>query len=386
MNRSDKVNIGPFSGLGRVLLASVVAAVICGCLFSGDDDENQAEDQAAGSSTLATIIAGTKEAGGEFDPNAGSAGPGSASGNTEPGHGASATVAIDRDVARKMLWVHLSRCITFSETDIEAVQVKDETYVRASEQSEHDSGLWKVGSTGEKIEPYDDMAKAWSSVVENNCDPILQTQIATPMPVIGDASSAATALWSYLVVCFPDLSVANVRATESHLSGEWIITTDDVHLKNMDRSVNFGVWSFDGSTGAGRPKNPLAEQWIGYLTNRCDPATLESIKQMFPLPTPGFPVNNQSEAQNRLWTYLSPCFPDRTPGGTVTTVPVLDPKSGTWTITQPQTVDGPPETPGGPTVTFKLQTAVWAVKVDGTVTPMNQQAIANDQKIKQGAC
>ena len=367
-------------------MASVVAAFICGCLFPGDDDEDQAGDQAAGSSTLATIIAGTKEAGGEFDPNAGSAGPGSASGNTEPGHGASATVAIDRDVARKMLWVHLSRCITFSETDIEAVQVKDETYVRASEQSEHDSGLWKVGSTGEKIEPYDDMAKAWSNVVENNCDPILQTQIATPMPVIGDASSAATALWSYLVVCFPDLSVANVRATESHLSGEWIITTDDVHLKNMDRSVNFGVWSFDGSTGAGRPKNPLAEQWIGYLTNRCDPATLESIKQMFPLPTPGFPVNNQSEAQNRLWTYLSPCFPDRTPGGTVTTVPVLDPKSGTWTITQPQTVDGPPETPGGPTVTFKLQTAVWAVKVDGTVTPMNQQAIANDQKIKQGAC
>ena len=129
MNRSDKVNIGPFNGLGRVLLASVVAAVICGCLFSGDDDEDQAEDQAAGSSTLATIIAGTKEAGGEFDPNAGSAGPGSASGNIEPGHGAQATVAIDRDVARKMLWVHLSRCITFSETDIEAVQVKDEMYV-----------------------------------------------------------------------------------------------------------------------------------------------------------------------------------------------------------------------------------------------------------------
>ena len=74
MNRPGKVNIGSFNGLGRVLLASVVAAVICGCLFSGDDDENQAEDQAAGSSTLATIIAGTKAAGGEFDPNAGSAG------------------------------------------------------------------------------------------------------------------------------------------------------------------------------------------------------------------------------------------------------------------------------------------------------------------------
>ena len=304
MNRSGKVRIGSFDGLGRVLLASMLAALICGCLFSGDDDADQDEAQAPKSSTLAPIIAGTKEAGGEFDPKAGSAGSGSPSGSTASGHGAAATVTVDGDLARKMLWVHLSRCITFSETDIEAVQVKDEMYVRASEQSEHDSGLWKVGSTGEKIEPYDDMAKAWSNVVENNCDPILQTQIATPMPVIGDAASAATALWSYLVVCFPDLSVANVRATESHLSGEWIITTDDVHLKNMDRSVNFGVWSFDGSTGAGRPKNPLAEQRIGYLTNRCDPATLESIKQMFPLPTPGFPVNNQSEAQNRLWTYL----------------------------------------------------------------------------------
>ena len=114
MNRSDKVNIGSFNGLGRVLLASVVAAVICGCLFSGDDDEDQDADQAAGSSTLATIVAGCEEAGGKFDRNAENACLGgtygnTAAGNTDSGHGASATVAIDRDLARKMLWVHLSR-------------------------------------------------------------------------------------------------------------------------------------------------------------------------------------------------------------------------------------------------------------------------------------
>ena len=147
MNRSGKVRIGSFNGVGRVLLASVVAVVISGCLFSGDDDADQDESQASGSSTLATIIAGTKEAGGVFDPSAGNAGSGSPSSNTNPGHGAEGTVVVDADLARKMLWVHLSRCITFSETDIEAVQVKDEMYVRASEQSEHDSGLWKVGST-----------------------------------------------------------------------------------------------------------------------------------------------------------------------------------------------------------------------------------------------
>ena len=389
MNRSDKVGIGSFSGLGKVLLVSVVAVIISGCIFSGDDDADQDESAASKSSTLSTIIAATKAAGGEFNQNApGSAGSGGASSRPARPHAptVAAVAVVDQDLARKLLWVHLSRCITFNAVDIEAVQVNDEMYVRASEQSQHDTGLWKVLSTGTEIEPYDDLAKAWSNVVKNNCDPNLQGQIATPMPIIANAESAALALWSSLVVCFPDLSVTNIRATESHLSGTWIITTDDVHLQKMDRSVNFGVWSFDGSTGGGRAANPLAEQWYSFLANRCDVTRLESIKQLFPLPTPGFPVNDHTEAQNRLWAYLSPCFPDRTPGGTVTTSPVLDPKSGTWTITQPQTENRPPSTPGGPTVTAKLDTAVWTVNVDGKVTPMNKQAIANDKKIKESGC
>ena len=165
MNRSDKVGIGSFSGLGKVLLVSVVAVIISGCIFSGDDDADQDESAASKSSTLSTIIAATKAAGGEFNQNApGSAGSGGASSRPARLHAppVAAVAVVDQDLARKLLWVHLSRCITFNAVDIEAVQVNDEMYVRASEQSQHDTGLWKVLSTGTEIEPYDDLAKAWS--------------------------------------------------------------------------------------------------------------------------------------------------------------------------------------------------------------------------------
>ena len=55
MNRSDKVGIGSFSGLGKVLLVSVVAVIISGCIFSGDDDADQDESAASKSSTLSTM-------------------------------------------------------------------------------------------------------------------------------------------------------------------------------------------------------------------------------------------------------------------------------------------------------------------------------------------
>ena len=60
MNRSDRTRSTSGPSLRNVVMAVAIAAILCSCMFGGDDEEKAAEEST--SPVLSTIIAKTKEA------------------------------------------------------------------------------------------------------------------------------------------------------------------------------------------------------------------------------------------------------------------------------------------------------------------------------------
>lgn len=370
----------PSIGLITALfMVSIIALVACGGGGGGGDDEDgmsQREKAIANSPALQTIEA----LGGTSSPAA------SVAASPTP------VREITMDEAKKQLWVFLSKCITLDTTDIEAVQVEGNWYVRGSLRSNHETGLWEVPNAGQSVQPYDERAKEWLETVEGGCTPEKMRIMTTPIPptpVVSGAAAASAAVWGYLVRCVSELSKDNVHAQENPLESEWIITTDEVLVDALGREANFGAWSVSYE-GVITTKDSLAQVWNAYVfpTTKGEECAKQYVPNILyalpsptpivastpvipptvrPVPTPTPKIRGASEAVNSVWAYLIPCFAGIDISDFKAT---YDSSNVVWVVVQ---VAG-------------ATTSTWSVANNGVITATNTSSRANEAIVKARSC
>ena len=155
--------------------------------------------------------------------------------------------------ARMLVWTHLSLCTAIDSRTLTAVKVKEDWFVRASDSSPGNPGIWKVDTATGALEPYDALARSWNSLVQSQCSPEILATLTTPTPMptptlaVGKAKDAEVVVWAYLIQCDPSLSTRQFEAKWNQLSGKWVITSDS------DAEVNYGVWILRGTRGNSCP-------------------------------------------------------------------------------------------------------------------------------------
>ena len=364
--------------IAALFMVSILALVACGGDDGdGDEDGSSARDKAiANSPALQTIeaLGGTSRA--------------APSATVEP----TLVREISMDEAKKQLWVFLSKCITLDTTDIEAVQVEGNWYVRGSLRSNHETGLWEVPNAGQSVQPYDERAKEWLETVEGGCTPEKMRIMTTPIPptpVVSGAAAASAAVWGYLVRCVSELSKDNVHAQENPLESEWIITTDEVLVGALGRKADFGAWSVSYE-GVITTKDSLAQVWNAYVfpTTKGEECAKQYVPNILyalpsptpivastpvippterPVPTPTPKIRGASEAVNSVWAYLIPCFSGIDISDFKAT---YDSSNVVWVVVQ---VAG-------------ATTSTWSVANNGVITATNASARANEAIVKARSC
>jgi len=361
-----------------LFMVSILALVACGGGGGGDDDEDgsSARDKAiANSPALQTIeaLGGTSRA--------------APSATVEP----TPVREISMDEAKKQLWVFLSKCITLDTSDIEAVQVEGNWYVRGSLSSSHATGLWEVPIARHSVQPYDQRAKDWLETVEGGCSSEKMRIMTTPIPptpVVSGAASASAAVWGYLVSCVSELSKVNVHAQENPLESEWIITTDEIFVDALGMEANFGAWSVSYE-GIITTKDSLAQVWNAYVfpTKKGEECARQYIPNILyalpsppivantpvtapterPVPTPTPNIRGASEAVNSVWAYLIPCFASIDISDFNAT---YDSSNVVWVVVQ----------------LAGATTSTWSVRDNGVITATNASARANEAIVRAGSC
>ena len=349
-----------------VVMVIVATLIISACV--GDDSETLSDQKAAAAASPSLQTLEARKADGTTS-NA----PVANSHATLP----TATPGIDMERARKHLWVHLSKCITFAVADIEAVQLEGIWYVRARLDSKHETGLWKILDNGQDIEPYDQRAKNWLATITGECAEENMSVMTTPTPVVTGAEYARTAIWSMIVGCVSELEKSNVYASENPSNAEWIITTDEIFVEALERESNFGVWSISYA-GVRAPKDNLAKLWDMYLYESperqpCGLQYLAGIKDSLPaIPTPTNTPNptqapiirSGSQAASSIWAHLIPCFSDIEISYFSAT---FDSSKSNWVVLQS---DG----------------STWSVGNDGIIAASNALAKTADSKVTGVGC
>ena len=361
--------------ISAFFILSIFALVACG-------GEGSEEDGPVKTSTLQTIEA--REA-----TNAGS-----------NSHDAPTPIPpLDMESAKKQLWVFLSKCITLDTSDIEAVQVEGNWYIRGRLNSGHETGLWEIGNLDQVIKPYDKRAMDWKETVGGDCSPEKMQLLTTPIPptpVVPRGDDAAAAVWGLLVRCVSELAKQDVNAQDNPLGSEWIVTTDEVFVDALGRESHFGVWSVS-YTGAVGQKDGLAEEWARYIAptmqgQGCAVQSVENIRSLLPAlptptplptptaaptprptptmrpaPTPTPKIRSASDAQNSVWAHLVPCFSDITLSEFTAT---YDSSNSVWVVVQ---VSG-------------AVTSTWSVGSNGAISASNSAANSSEATVNAGTC
>ena len=179
------------------------------------------------------------------------------------------------DQALSLVWVHLSRCVSFEVSELETSKIQGDWFVKGSTGSATQVGLWRVGASTGDIQPYDLPARDWARYVEADCSPGVARTIFTPTPaptptstpvsppVVPDAETAVTALWAHLVKCESDLQIDAFQARWNPVNSQWVVTTS-----TGDRT-DLGVWTVDedGSISPDNRRALLKDQLV--LTGGC---------------------------------------------------------------------------------------------------------------------
>jgi hypothetical protein len=271
--------------------------------------------------------------------------------------------------ARMLVWIHLSLCTAIDSRTLTAVKVKDDWFVRASDSSPVNPGIWKVDTATGALEPYDALARSWNSLVQSQCSPEILATLTTPTPLptttlaVGNANDAEVAVWAYLIQCDPSLSTRQFEAKWNHLSGKWVITSDS------DSEVNYGVWTLRGDTGELLPNAHTSRQWANYVESSCSSEVLAAFATPTPIAPPTPAVKSAGDAVISVWSFLVGCFPDLP---VQTLEAKWNPSAGEWVAV----------TKAGATTDY----GVWTVLQNGTVRAGNREAESREGVVKGGAC
>jgi len=265
----------------------------------------------------------------------------------------------ENEAVRK-LWVYLTTCISIDINDLQAeVAGENEWIVMPAEKSPQEFGAWRVNSEG-IVNSHNGRAKLWGEYLESSCDPSIMTPAATD---VLNESDAVSAVWTQLAKCNPELPIKELTAQKNRKTGSWVVVTS---LKSQD---DYGVWSVERDASI-KPLNDRAAAVKDALklveTGRASDANTDMAAQCSPV------IRTDEESVNRVWSHLSACYPTLDKKKAVETT--WDPGMHRWvtvTILDESLSDSAP---------------VWYVARNGTVTPVNNSAVAANKRVLMDTC
>ena len=127
-------------------------------------------------------------------------------------------------------------------------------------------GVWTLNASTAVLTPKDGLAQRWQAYIASPCAPDLleailplipvpsatETPFPTATPPVTTAQNAVTAVWAYLVSCYPDLQASSLTAATDPSSGDWIVT------QPADLETGPPIWTVN-LDGRVSPRNAAAE-------------------------------------------------------------------------------------------------------------------------------
>jgi hypothetical protein len=193
--------------------------------------------------------------------------------------------------------------------------------------------------------------------------PALETFMveATEDPLItGPAAEARDLVWAFLSQC------VSFRADEleaHEIKGEWFVQAAG------ENPNKFGVWKVDLVTGGVHPHNIRAREWSPLVNSECSEEVFSELTAPAPATMLDSGITEEGQAVTAVWARLVRCYPALDTNNLQAT---LNPVKAEWIVT------ARPEIP--------TNYGVWAVKVNGIVSPHNRQAQGVDYQLDNGVC
>lgn len=319
---------------------------------TGTESEGQSEPGAAAETQAET------EPAAEDEPVAAAADP-------EPA--ADPVLVPDPQLPRDLTWAHLSQCVTLKPIELEATLINSDWFVTGSAEATRAYGFWKVDAITGTVTPHDTHSRQWQAAVDAQCSPESLQAIVLPAgpqaPVIGDADSAVSTVWSFLTRCFSNLDREIFEATRVAARGEWVVVT------KPNSAREFGTWKVSEVTGELKPYAGQAHAWDSAVKLECSAEAMAPLVTPAPLPTPTRAVVEITDAVRNLWAYLVKCAPDLTVEELVAT---WNPVNDEWIVVTK---------PGG-----AVDYGVWTLKEDGSMIPDNREAVRRNVEVGLETC
>ena len=326
----------------------------------GETTEAESETEAEGKpepEATAEIQAETKPAAAE-EPAAAAAGP-------EPA--VDPVLVPDPELPRDLTWAHLSQCVSLKPVELEATLINSDWFVTGSAEATRAYGFWKVDAITGTVTPHDTHSRQWQAAVDAQCSPESLQAIVLPAgpqaPVVDDADSAVSTVWSFLTRCFSNLDMDIFEATRVTARGEWVVVT------KPNSGGEFGTWKVSEATGELEPYAGLAQAWDSTVKLECSAEAMAALVTPAPVPTPTPAVEEITEAVRNLWAYLVKCAPELTVEELVAT---WNPVSDEWIVVTK---------PGG-----AVDYGVWTLKKDGSMIPDNREAVRRNVEVGLETC
>lgn len=265
--------------------------------------------------------------------------------------------------AGRELWVFLTKCVSIDIAHLEInTATKGDWLIKPASNSPQEFGTWIVKPSGDLL-PHNGKAGLWDSYIKGNCDTSFMSPAATD---VQNEAGAATALWTQLAKCHPELPVNMLVAQKSQQTGDWVVVSDPKYL--MD---DYGVWSVERDATI-KPLNERAKEvWAGLSLSSDDTSTSDPTEVAAGC-TPV--IRNLQEANDRMYAFLSSCFPEMRQSEMKTN---RDTIKHVWlVVTNEPYVDN----------TSERKKSVWSVDGSGRVRPQNSSAIATMAIVDAGKC
>lgn len=267
--------------------------------------------------------------------------------------------------AGRELWVYLTKCVS---VDIDHLNVntatKGDWLIKPANNSPQEFGTWLIKPSG-AILAHNSKAGLWDSYLKGNCDNTIMAPAATD---VLDETGAATVLWTQLAKCHPELPVSMLIAHRSQQTGDWVVVSDPSYA--MD---DYGVWSVERDATI-KPLNERATEVWAALSLSSDAASSANTAEIAAGCTPV--IRNLQEANDRIYAFLSSCYPYLTPDE-MTMSTTRDPMKHVWlVVTSEPSADN----------TTEWKQSVWSVDGSGKVIPTNASARATLAIVDAGKC
>ena len=177
--------------------------------------------------------------------------------------------------AAVVLWSYLITC--FSDLKLDEVVSRSNPvqgeWIVATEEVELSRvprpinfGVWTLNASTAVLKPKDGLAQRWQAYIASPCAPDLlegilplipvpsptETPFPTATPPVTTTQDAVTAVWAYLVSCYPHLQARSLSAATDPSSGDWIVT------QPADLETGPPIWTVN-LDGRVSPRNVAAE-------------------------------------------------------------------------------------------------------------------------------